>query len=80
MQSEYVVEALEESDIVAAVHFANNFNLRLVVKGTGKCLSNYSFQTTATSLHTQIRLSLVITSYCSTYVLKCSMLTVGLSK
>ena len=40
--SEYAVEVLTEEDVVAAVNFARRFNLRLVVKGTGEILSNYS--------------------------------------
>ncbi len=34
--SEYAVEVMDEEDIIAAVNFARNFNLRLVVKGTGE--------------------------------------------
>ena len=34
--SSYAVEVMDESDIVNAVNFARNNNLRLVVKGTGK--------------------------------------------
>ena len=34
--SSYAVEALDEKDIVSAVNFARDFNIRLVVKGTGK--------------------------------------------
>jgi len=33
--SSYAVEVMDESDIVSAVNFAKNNNLRLVVKGTG---------------------------------------------
>ena len=33
--SAYAVEAHNDADIVNAVNFARNFNLRLVVKGTG---------------------------------------------
>ena len=33
--SSYVIDAQNESDIAAGVRFANEFNLRLVVKGTG---------------------------------------------
>ena len=36
LPSTYAVEVLDELDIVAAVNFARNNNLRLVVKGTGK--------------------------------------------
>ena len=35
LPSSYAVEVQDESDIVNAVRFAKNFNLRLVVKGTG---------------------------------------------
>ena len=35
LPSSYAVEVQDESDIVNAVKFAKNFNLRLVVKGTG---------------------------------------------
>ena len=35
LPSSYAVEVQDESDIVGAVRFAKNFNLRLVVKGTG---------------------------------------------
>ena len=34
--SSYAVEALDENDIVNAVNFARDFNIRLVVKATGK--------------------------------------------
>ena len=35
LPSSHAVEVQDESDIVNAVKFAKNFNLRLVVKGTG---------------------------------------------
>ena len=38
--SEYAVEVLTEEDVVAAVNFARKFNLRLVVKGTGRIINN----------------------------------------
>ena len=34
--SSYAVEAFDENDIVNAVNFARDFNIRLVVKATGK--------------------------------------------
>ena len=36
LPSSYAVEVMDENDIVNAVKFAKQFNLRLVVKGTGK--------------------------------------------
>ena len=38
MPSEYAVEAMNEEDIVAAINFAREFDIRVVVKGTGHCL------------------------------------------
>ena len=38
MPSSYAVEAMDENDIVNAVNFAKENNLRLVVKGTGKII------------------------------------------
>ena len=38
MPSSYAVEAMDENDIVNAVNFAKENNLRLVVKGTGKIM------------------------------------------
>ena len=36
-----MVEPLNEADIVAAINFSNRFNLRVVVKGTGKKDKNW---------------------------------------
>ena len=38
LPSSYAVEAMDENDIVNAVNFAKENNLRLVVKGTGKIM------------------------------------------
>ena len=35
LPSSYAVEVMDENDMVNAVKFAKEFNLRLVVKGTG---------------------------------------------
>jgi hypothetical protein len=38
LPSSYAVEAMDENDIVNAVNFAKENNLRLVVKGTGNLM------------------------------------------
>ena len=43
MPSSYAVEAMDENDIVNAVNFARENNLRLVVKGTGKIMRIHEF-------------------------------------
>ena len=49
--SSYAVEALDESDIVSAINFAREFNVRLVVKVGGR------YELTPSQALTQIRLS-----------------------